>query len=347
MAVLDQYVPDPNRYDGRMPQRRCGRSGVTLPAITLGFWHNFGDTTPIATQRGIMRAAFDAGITHFDLANNYGPPYGSTELNVGRILREDFSELRNELIISTKAGWDMWPGPYGFLGSRKYLLASLDDSLERLGLDYVDIFYSHRADADTPLEETMGALASAVHQGKALYAGISSYSPSRTRRAAQILAEMGVPLLIHQPSYSMLNRWIEEELIDTLGELGVGCIGFSPLAQGMLTTRYLEGIPADSRASRDASLDPGWLTDSYRDSVRGLAQIAEARGQTLAQMAVAWTLRDDRMTTTLIGASSVEQLQDTLGAVQNTVFSQEELTAIDQFAADAGINIWEDSSLLP
>ncbi len=347
MAPLDQYVPDPNRYDGRMPQRRCGQSGLTLPAITLGFWHNFGDTTPIATQRAIMRAAFDAGITHFDLANNYGPPHGSTETNVGRILREDFSTLRNELIISTKAGWDMWPGPYGFLGSRKYLLASLDDSLERLGLDYVDIFYSHRADGDTPLEETMGALASAVHQGKALYAGISSYSPSRTRRAAQILSEMGVPLLIHQPSYSMLNRWIEDGLIDTLGELGVGCIGFSPLAQGMLTTRYLDGIPADSRASRDASLDPAWLTDSYRDSVRGLAKIAQARGQTLAQMAVAWTLRDDRMTTTLIGASSVEQLQETLAAVQNTAFSQEELAAIDQFAADAGINIWEDSSRLP
>ncbi|MCU0299755.1 MAG: aldo/keto reductase, partial [Candidatus Nanopelagicales bacterium] len=247
MAILDTYQPDPDRYDGRMPQRRCGLSGLTLPAISLGFWHNFGDTTAIATQRAIMRAAFDAGITHFDLANNYGPPFGSAETNVGRILREDFSRLRNELIISTKAGWDMWPGPYGFTANRKYLLASLDDSLQRLGLDYVDVFYSHRPHADVPLEETMGALASAVQQGKALYAGISSYSPSRTRQAAQILSEMGVPLLIHQPSYSMLNRWIEDELLDTLAELGVGCIGFSPLAQGMLTTRYLDGVPDDSR----------------------------------------------------------------------------------------------------
>ncbi|MCU0279845.1 MAG: aldo/keto reductase, partial [Candidatus Nanopelagicales bacterium] len=274
MAILDTYHPDPDRYDGRMPQRRCGLSGLTLPAISLGFWHNFGDTTAIATQRAIMRAAFDAGITHFDLANNYGPPFGSAETNVGRILQEDFSRLRNELIISTKAGWDMWPGPYGFTANRKYLLASLDDSLQRLGLDYVDVFYSHRPHADVPLEETMGALASAVQQGKALYAGISSYSPSRTRQAAQILSEMGVPLLIHQPSYSMLNRWIEDELLDTLAELGVGCIGFSPLAQGMLTTRYLDGVPDDSRASRDASLNPAWLTDQYRAAMRGLQQIA-------------------------------------------------------------------------
>ena len=347
MALLDVYLPDPDRYDGRMPQRRCGVSGLTLPAISLGFWHNFGDETPLARQRAIMRAAFDAGITHFDLANNYGPPYGSAELNVGRILREDFRDLRDELIISTKAGWDMWPGPYGFLGSRKYLLASLDQSLQRLGLDYVDIFYSHRADPQTPLEETMGALASAVHQGKALYVGISSYSPSRTRRAAEILADMGVPLLIHQPSYSMFNRWIEPELLDTLDDVGVGCIGFSPLAQGMLTTRYLDGIPADSRAARDASLDPDWLTDEYLASIRGLQEIALSRGQSVAQLAVAWTLRDPRVTSTLIGASSVEQLHDTLGAVDNLEFTAEELAAIDTFASDAGINIWEDPTRIP
>lgn len=347
MAIPDIYSPDAERYDGRMPQRRCGASGVTLPAVSLGFWHNFGDTTPIATQRAIMRAAFDAGVTHFDLANNYGPPYGSAETNVGRILQEDFRTLRNELLISTKAGWDMWPGPYGFNASRKYLLASLDDSLARLGLDYVDIFYSHRPHADTPLEETVGALVSAVEQGKALYAGISSYSPSRTRRAAQMLADAGVPLLIHQPSYSMFNRWIEDELLDTLDELGVGCIGFSPLAQGMLTERYVDGIPQDSRAARDASLDRDWITDSYLASVRGLREIAEARGQTVAQLAVAWTLRDPRITSTLIGASSVEQLHDTLGAVQNTHFSDEELAAIDQYAQDAGINIWEEPTLIP
>ena len=294
-----------------------------------------------------MRAAFDAGVTHFDLANNYGPPFGTAELNVGRILREDFRTLRNELIISTKAGWDMWPGPYGFNASRKYLLASLDDSLQRLGLDYVDIFYSHRPHADTPLEETMGALATAVQQGKALYAGISSYSPSRTRRAVQMLADMGVPVLIHQPSYSMFNRWIEDGLLDTLGDLGVGCIGFSPLAQGMLTERYVDGIPEDSRAARDASLNPDWLTDSYLASIRALREIAAARGQTVAQLAVAWTLRDPRITSTLIGASSVEQLHDTLGAVRNTEFSAEELAAIDQHATDAGINIWEEPTLIP
>ena len=347
MPILDQYVPDPDRYDGRMPQRRVGDSGLTLPAVSLGFWHNFGDTTPIATQRAIMRAAFDAGVTHFDLANNYGPPYGSAEINVGRILREDFSNLRNELVISSKAGWDMWPGPYGFCGARKYLLASLDDSLSRLGLDYVDIFYSHRADPDTPLEETMGALATAVHQGKALYAGISSYSPSRTRRAAAILADLGVPLLIHQPSYSMLNRWIEAELLDTLEDLGVGCIGFSPLAQGMLTERYLDGIPQGSRASRDDSLDRAWLTDAYVDSVRALKRIAENRGQSVAQLAVAWTLRDPRVTTTLIGASSVEQLHETLGAVRNIEFTEAELAEIDTYATDAHINLWEAPSLLP
>jgi L-glyceraldehyde 3-phosphate reductase len=347
MTLLDTYVPDPDRYDGRMPQRRCGDNGLTLPAISLGFWHNFGDTTPIATQRAIMRAAFDAGITHFDLANNYGPPYGSAEINVGRILREDFGRLRNELVISTKAGWDMWPGPYGFLGSRKYLLASLDESLERLGLDYVDIFYSHRADPQTPLEETVGALASAVHQGKALYVGISSYSPSRTRRAAAMLADMGVPLLIHQPSYSMFNRWIEQELLGTLDDLGVGCIGFSPLAQGMLTDRYVHGIPADSRAARDASLDPAWLTDEYLAAIGGLAAIAERRGQSVAQLAVAWTLRDRRVTSSLIGASSVEQLHDTLGAVRNLSFTDEEIAQIDGLATEAGINIWEEPALIP
>ena len=347
MGLLDTYLPDPDRYDGRMPQRRCGVSGISLPAVSLGFWHNFGDDTPLSRQRAIMRAAFDAGVTHFDLANNYGPPYGSAEINVGRILREDFRGLRDELIISTKAGWDMWPGPYGFLGSRKYLLASLDQSLDRLGLDYVDIFYSHRADPETPLEETMGALASAVHQGKALYVGISSYSLSRTRRAAQILADMGVPLLIHQPSYSMLNRWIEEGLLETLDDLGVGCIGFSPLAQGMLTDRYVDGIPQDSRAARDASLNPDWLTAEYLAAVRGLATIAERRGQTVAQMAVSWTLRDPRVTTSLIGASSVEQLHDTLGAVRNLDFSEDELAEIDGYATDAGINIWEEPTLIP
>ena len=347
MGLPDLYNPDPDRYDGRMPQRRCGDSGLTLPAITLGFWNNFGDDTPVSTQRAIMRAAFDAGVTHFDLANNYGPPYGTAELNVGRILREDFRGLRDELVISTKAGWDMWPGPYGYLGSRKYLLSSLDQSLQRLGLDYVDIFYSHRADPDTPLEETMGALASAVHQGKALYVGISSYSPSRTRRAAQILSDLGVPLLIHQPSYSMLNRWIEGGLLDTLGELSVGCIAFSPLAQGMLTTRYLEGIPPGSRASKESPLTPEWLTDEYRASIRGLLEIATARGQTLAQMAVAWTLRDPRVTSSLLGASSVEQLLDTLGAVRNTDFTADELAAIDQFAKDSDINLWEEPSKLP
>jgi L-glyceraldehyde 3-phosphate reductase len=347
MSLLQPYQPDLQRYDGRMPQRRCGNSGLTLPAVSLGFWHNFGDDTALSGQRAIMRAAFDSGITHFDLANNYGPPYGSAEINVGRILREDFGGLRDELIISTKAGWDMWPGPYGFLGSRKYLLASLDQSLQRLGLDYVDVFYSHRADQDTPLEETVGALASAVHRGKALYAGISSYSPSRTRRAAQMLADAGVPLLIHQPSYSMLNRWIEEDLLDTLADVGAGCIGFSPLAQGMLTTRYLDGVPAGSRASRDASLDPGWLTGEYLDAVRGLHRIAEARGQSLAQMAVAWTLRDPRVTSTLIGASSVGQLLETAAAVRNLDFTDEELSAIDQYAVDTGINLWEEPSRIP
>ncbi len=347
MAILDTYSPDPERYDGRMPQRRCGASGLTLPAISLGFWHNFGDDTPLSRQRSIMRTAFDAGITHFDLANNYGPPYGSAELNVGRILREDFRGLRDELIISSKAGWDMWPGPYGFLGSRKYLLASLDQSLQRLGLDYVDIFYSHRADPDTPLEETMGALASAVQQGKALYVGISSYSPTRTARAAEILAGLGTPLLIHQPSYSMFNRWIEDGLLDVLADVGAGCIGFSPLAQGMLTTRYLDGVPEDSRAAANKSLNPVWLTPEYVESVKALAQIAQARGQTLPQMAVAWTLRDPRVTSTVVGASSAEQLRDTVGAVRNLDFDDEELAQIDHYARDIDINIWSEPAELP
>lgn len=345
--MLDAYAPDPERYDGRMSQRRCGSSGLTLPAVSLGFWHNFGDETPIATQRAMMRAAFDAGVTHFDLANNYGPPYGAAEINVGRILREDFSRLRDELIISTKAGWDMWPGPYGFLGSRKYLLASLDQSLDRLGLDYVDIFYSHRPDPDTPLEETMGALASAVHQGKALYVGISSYSPARTIRAAGILKDMGVPLLIHQPSYSMLNRWIEEGLLDALAQVGAGCITFSPLAQGMLTDRYLNGIPSDSRAAKSTSLNPEWLSAENLAEIGKLREIATQRGQTLAQMAVAWTLRDARVTSTLVGASSVDQLHDTLGAVRDLSFSDEELAAIDQTTREAGINLWQAPAELP
>jgi len=330
-----------------MQYRRSGRSGLRLPAISLGLWHNFGGVDTLENGRAMLRRAFDLGITHFDLANNYGPPPGSAEETFGQILRQDLRPYRDELIVSSKAGYLMWPGPYGEWGSRKYLIASLDQSLRRMGLEYVDIFYHHRPDPDTPLEETMGALASAVHEGKALYVGISSYSPSRTRRAAEILADMGVPLLIHQPSYSMFNRWIEPELLDTLDDVGVGCIGFSPLAQGMLTTRYLDGIPADSRAARDASLDPDWLTDEYLASIRGLQEIALSRGQSVAQLAVAWTLRDPRVTSTLIGASSVEQLRDTLGAVDNLEFTAEELAAIDTFASDAGINIWEDPTRIP
>lgn len=347
MPILDQYVPDPQRYDGRMPYRRCGRSGIQLPAVSLGFWHNFGDDKPIERQRAIMRTAFDLGITHFDLANNYGPPYGSAEINAGRILREDFSHLRDELIISSKAGWDMWPGPYGDLGSRKYLLASLDQSLERLGLEYVDIFYHHRPDPDTPLEESMGALHSAVQQGKALYVGISSYSPSRTLEAARILAEMGTPLLIHQPSYSMLNRWIESGLLEALEEVGAGAITFSPLAQGMLTDRYVQGIPAGSRATEGKSLFADHLSDENLDRIRGLARIAAARGQSLAQMAVAWTLRDPRVTSTLLGASSADQLRETAAAVQNLSFSDDELRAIDEFAIDGDINLWGAQSEIP
>lgn len=347
MPLLDQYVPDPERYDGRMPFRRCGRSGILLPAVSLGFWHNFGDDKPIERQRAIMRTAFDLGITHFDLANNYGPPFGSAEINAGRILREDFAHLRDELIISSKAGWDMWPGPYGDLGSRKYLMASLDQSLQRLGLDYVDIFYHHRPDPDTPLEESMGALHSAVQQGKALYVGISSYSPSRTLEAARILAEMGTPLLIHQPSYSMLNRWIESGLLEALEEVGAGAITFSPLAQGMLTDRYLEGVPAGSRATEGKSLFSSHLSDENMERIRGLARIAASRGQSLAQMAVAWTLRDPRVTSTLLGASSPEQLRETAAAVQNLGFSEAELQEIDEFAIEGDINLWGAQSEIP
>ncbi|MGH3472076.1 MAG: L-glyceraldehyde 3-phosphate reductase [Nocardioidaceae bacterium] len=337
------YEPDNTRYES-MHYRRSGHSGLKLPAISLGLWHNFGTGRPLDTQRDILRRAFDLGVTHFDLANNYGPPYGSAETNFGRILREDFRPYRNELVISSKAGWDMWPGPYGDLGSRKYLLSSLDDSLRRLGLDYVDIFYSHRFDPDTPLEETMGALASAIEQGKALYVGISSYSPERTEQAAKILREMGVPLLIHQPSYSMLNRWIEEELLDTLEQVGAGCIAFSPLAQGMLTDRYLDGIPPDSRAAAGSSLDPDMLTDELLSHIRALNGIAEQRGQSLAQLALAWSLRDDRMTSVIVGASSVRQLEANVGALTNLEFTEAELAAIDEHAVDGGINLWSTSS---
>jgi L-glyceraldehyde 3-phosphate reductase len=338
------YVPAENRYDGQMPYRRCGRSGLQLPAISLGLWNNFGDDKPFETQRAILRRAFDRGITHFDLANNYGPPAGSAETNFGRHMREDFRPWRDELVISTKAGYDMWPGPYGEWGSRKYLLASLDQSLSRMGLDYVDIFYSHRLDPDTPLEETLGALDTAVRQGKALYAGISSYSGERTREAVRILRELGTPLLIHQPSYSLLNRWIEEDLLDAVGEEGVGLIAFSPLAQGMLTDRYLDGVPEDSRAAKGVFLTEDMITEERLDHVRALNGIAQARGQSLAQMAVAWVLRDPRVTSALVGASSVRQLDDTLGALDHLDFADDELADIDQHAVDAGINIWATSS---
>jgi L-glyceraldehyde 3-phosphate reductase len=337
------YVAAEDRYDS-MPYRRCGRSGIKLPAISLGLWNRFGDDTPIQNQRAIIRRAFDLGITHIDLANNYGPPYGSAELNFGRIFREDLAPYRDELIISTKAGYDMWPGPYGEWGSRKYLLASLDQSLDRMGLDYVDIFYSHRFDPDTPLEETLGALDTAVRCGKALYAGISSYSPEKTREAYAILERLGTPLLIHQPSYSLLNRWIEPDLLDTLGELGVGCIGFSPLAQGMLTDKYLTGIPEGSRAAANTSLSPDLLTDQALEKIRALNEIARGRGQSLAQMALAWTLRDSRMTSTVIGASSIAQLEDSLGALGNTRFSDDELAEIDRYGTDSDINLWARSS---
>jgi L-glyceraldehyde 3-phosphate reductase len=337
------YLADPERYD-RMPYRRVGRSGLHLPAISLGLWNNFGGDRPYETSRAIVRRAFDLGITHFDLANNYGPPYGSAEETFGRLLATDLAPYRDELVVSTKAGYDMWPGPYGEWGSRKYLLASLDQSLRRLGLEYVDIFYSHRADPDTPLEETMGALDTAVRQGKALYAGISSYSPERTREAAAILAGLGTPLLIHQPSYSMLNRWIEDGLLDVLGELGVGCIGFSPLAQGLLTDRYADGIPEDSRIARDLSLSADQLNEQTTAKVAGLSEIAAARGQSLAEMALAWTLRDPRMTSTLVGASSVEQLERNVRALGRLDFTDDELVAIDRYATESDINLWAGSS---
>jgi L-glyceraldehyde 3-phosphate reductase len=337
------YLPAPDRYE-QMHYRRSGRSGLQLPALSLGLWNNFGDDFPYESGRAIVRRAFDLGITHFDLANNYGPPYGSAEENFGRILAHDLRPYRDELVISTKAGYDMWPGPYGDWGSRKYLLASLDQSLRRMGLEYVDIFYSHRSDPETPLEETMGALATAVRQGKALYAGVSSYSAARTREAAQILGDLGIPLLIHQPSYSMLNRWIEPELLDVLADEGAGCIVFSPLAQGMLTDKYLHGIPEGSRASRTATLSPDLITNETLEKIRALNEIASARGQSLAQMALAWTLRDPRVTSALAGASSVEQLETNVAALERTDFTDEELAEIDRHATESGINLWATSS---
>jgi L-glyceraldehyde 3-phosphate reductase len=337
------YVPADDRYE-RMQYRRSGRSGLLLPALSLGLWNNFGDDFPFETGRAIVRRAFDLGITHFDLANNYGPPYGSAEENFGRMLAHDLCPFRDELVISSKAGYDMWPGPYGEWGSRKYLLASLDQSLGRMGLDYVDIFYSHRLDPETPLEETMGALDAAVRQGKALYVGISSYSAAKTREAAGILRELGTPLLIHQPSYSMLNRWIEAELLDVLEQEGVGCIVFSPLAQGMLTDKYLNGIPEGSRASRGQTLSPDLITEEALEKIRALNELAAARGQTLAQMAIAWTLRDPRVTSALAGASSVEQLEANVGALERLDFTDDELAEIDKHATDSGINLWAASS---
>jgi len=343
MPAPERYTPRSDRYDS-VPYRRTGRSGLLLPPISLGLWQNFGDSAPLERSRAILRRAFDAGITHFDLANNYGQPYGSAETNFGRILREDFAGLRDELVISTKAGWDMWPGPYGEFGSRKHLLASLDQSLTRLGLDYVDIFYSHRADPQTPLEETMGALDSAVRQGKALYVGISSYGPELTREATTILRALGTPLLIHQPSYSLLNRWIEHGLLDVLEQEGVGCITFGPLAQGLLTDRYLDGIPADSRVRTGVAFDEGLLTPANLDRVRALDAIAKRRGQTLAQMALAWTLRDPRVSSTLVGVSSLSQLEDNLRALDNLAFSAEELAEIDRHAQEGQVNLWAGSA---
>jgi len=342
--MIEAYSPDPARYDGRMPYRRCGRSGLDLPIVSLGLWQNFGGADVFETGRAILRRAFDSGVTHFDLANNYGPPYGSAEENFGRILAADFRAHRDELIVSTKAGYDMWPGPYGIGGSRKYLLASLDQSLKRMGLDYVDIFYSHRVDPSTPLEETMGALVQAHRQGKALYVGISSYSAELTREAHSILRSEGVPLLIHQPSYSMLNRWVENGLLDTLGALGIGCIAFSPLAQGMLTGKYLGGVPEEARAAKGGSLSTGLLTEANLGHVRALHAIAVERGQTLAQMAIAWVLRDSRVTSALIGARTVDQLTDSLGALRRLDFSEDELAAIDRHAVEAGIDLWRPSS---
>ncbi|MXN74206.1 L-glyceraldehyde 3-phosphate reductase [Burkholderia sp. 4701] len=340
------YEAASERY-ADMQYRTCGRSGLKLPALSLGLWHNFGDTTPISTQREILRTAFDLGINHFDLANNYGPPYGSAETNFGRLLKEDFRPYRDELLISTKAGWDMWPGPYGSGGgSRKYVLASLDQSLARMGLDYVDIFYSHRFDAHTPLEETAGALAAAVQQGKALYIGISSYSAAKTREMAALLAEYKVPLLIHQPSYNLLNRWVERELLDTLDEIGTGSIAFTPLAQGLLTSKYLNGVPADARVNKPGggSLMPDHLSADNLEHVRKLNAIAERRGQSLAQMALAWVLRNGRVTSALIGASRAEQVRENVGALKNLAFSAEEIAEIDRDATEGGINLWEKPS---
>lgn len=334
------YIANPNRYE-QASFRRCGRSGIVLPPISLGLWQNFGGADVFEAARAMILRAFDRGVTHFDLANNYGPPYGSAEENFGQILRKDLASHRNELIISTKAGWDMWPGPYGMGGSRKYLLASLDDSLRRMGLDYVDIFYSHRPDRDTPLEETMGALIQAVRQGKALYVGISSYSPERTLEAAELLRSEGVPLFIHQPSYSMLNRWIEQELLGVLDTVGAGCIAFSPLAQGLLTSKYLKGVPENSRASQEGSLKKEFLNEENLAHVRALNEIASKRNQTLAQMAIAWVLRDPRVTSALIGARNVDQLDDSLDAVRNLAFSPEELAEIDQHAREGNLDLWK------
>ncbi len=340
---MARYVPATDRYE-QLEYRRCGRSGLMLPPISVGLWQNFGDDRPLATSRAILRRAFDLGITHFDLANNYGPPYGSAELNFGRIFAEDFAGLRDEVVISTKAGYDMWPGPYGDHGSRKYLLGSLDHSLQRMRLDYVDIFYSHRFDPDTPLRETMGALDSAVRQGKARYVGISSYSPQRTEEAIAILNELGTPLLIHQPSYSMFNRWIEAGLLDVLSAEGIGCIAFSPLAQGLLTDKYLDGIPDDSRVRRGLHFDESLITDENLERARALNAIAQRRGQSLAQLAVAWVLRDQRVTSALIGASSVGQLEQNAAALQRLEFEPGELEEIDRYAVDGSLNIWQASS---
>ena len=336
------YVPDAKRYEAAS-FRRCGRSGLVLPPVSLGLWQNFGGADVFETGRAVVRRAFDRGVTHFDLANNYGPPYGSAEENFGEILRKDFRNHRNELVISTKAGWDMWPGPYGVGGSRKYLLASLDESLQRMGLEYVDIFYSHRPTPDAPLEETMGALAHAVRQGKALYAGISSYSPERTRDAYRLLQAEGVPLLIHQPSYSMLNRWIERDLLATLDELGVGCIAFSPLGQGLLTNKYLNGVPDTSRAKAEGSFPKAFLSEENLNRVRALNRLAQAHGQTLAQMAIAWVLRDPRVTSALIGARNVQQLDNSLDAIERPQFSDEELQEIDKYAQEGSIDLWKEA----